>query len=153
MSAVAPRYAVADLEDAVERLKHARSEFASIDAEVTAGMEEWEESHRDLLDARSTARKMLTAMEEHAREVALATWLEGDQESKTLRPGIGIRETTEVVYDKDMAFEWARASGYCLTLDSRRFERLAVEDIAGVLPQGLAKVEKRATVTIAKVLP
>ena len=146
-------YGPADLEDAVVRLKHARDEHGFLEGLWDDLRSVFEAQHAAERERYLASRKLVQDLEAHTREVGLALWESGDKASKTLRPGIGIRETNEVTYDAGRALEWAKVAGYCLTLDARRFEKLAVEDIAGVLPPGLATVKKVPTVTIGKDLP
>ncbi len=146
-------YTAADLEDAVARLKEAREAQEKIELTYYGLTKAFEDDYADVIANRMAARKVTDYTAEHVREVALAVWEAGDQASKTLRPGIGIRETPAVEYDPGAAFAWAKASGLCLQLDTRKFESLAQNDVAGVLPEALAKVKKVAMVTIGKELP
>lgn len=50
-----------------------------------------------------------------------------ETESKTLSGGLKIRVKNTYKYDEDEAFEWAKKTGICLSLDRKKFEKIGFE--------------------------
>lgn len=143
----------ATIEAAVNRLRHARDESERLAARWTTARLAFEAEHVDLTAAQTVAIAEEDAADLSLRKIALAVWEAGDKTTKMIRPGIAIREVQVVYYDPMEALDWAKKSELCLMLDAAKFKKLAVADVAGVIPAGLTRVVKEPQATISKDLP
>lgn len=102
-----------------------------------------------ILDIKA-ATEAVTASEQMARDLALAVY--ADTGSKQPHPGVGIRVTTRLVYDRHDALQWAQDHNLALTLDVKAFEGIAKHGaVDGIVT---FQVEPQATISsdLVKVL-
>lgn len=115
------KQAKAALDDVAERYEVKASEFEEKKDRLMA---EWEQSNAELIKERAEAIRA-TEMAETALRDAIREAYAANPASKTVAPGLSVRITTNLVYDKKQAFEWAKEHGLALALDTKAFEKIA----------------------------
>ena len=89
-------------------------------------LEEWNNTHRCLLDDLTQAGANVAVEEAALRELTLKAYAETG--IKTPAVGVGIREVTKLAYDNGVALDWAKSHSMALSLDKRAFEKIAKAD-------------------------
>ena len=84
---------------------------------------EFDEVNKFLMEDIETARNILEEAQSEIKADAEDEYQK--TKNKKLLGGIGIRLMTDLIYDDEKAFSWAKEHGLCLTLDKRGFEKVA----------------------------
>jgi alkanesulfonate monooxygenase SsuD/methylene tetrahydromethanopterin reductase-like flavin-dependent oxidoreductase (luciferase family) len=114
------------LREQVARVADLREGLAVRRALWDAARKAFDEEHAELLAEIGERNQHLVDAEFDLRASALTVF--SATEDKHPTPGVSIRVTTRVVYDRDEALAWAKAKGVALTLDAKAFEGLAKHD-------------------------
>ncbi|MCK5236292.1 MAG: hypothetical protein KAR06_04825 [Deltaproteobacteria bacterium] len=84
---------------------------------------QWEEEHIIWFDTARDTENAVSEAEAQLRELTLNAWVATG--NKAPAPGVGIREMIRLVYDEQIAFDWAKSHKIALKLDSKAFEKIA----------------------------
>ena len=79
--------------------------------------------NKSLLDKLDSTKDKINDLTTSIKEDGLIEFKETNQ--KKLTGGLGIRIMTELEYDEDKAFDWAKEHNLCLELDVKAFKKLA----------------------------
>ena len=137
--------------------REARQHTAHLATYVHTLMEDFDAQHVDLLESLRQARELQAQLEQATRELALVFWANRQahelRPSKTLYPGVQIRELIRLVYDPEEALAWAKA-GNQLAIEPEHLNVPAFEAIAKSFPGKVSFVKQVRTyqVTLAKEL-
>ena len=126
----------------LEALAVARERQAGLKAEIEKLRKDWENSHRDMLNEADVVKAKVGILEERIRAAALLDYAATG--SKKLLGGVGIRVNTELEYNEEKVFGWAKEKQVCLTVDWKAFTGLAK---AGGCPE-LVTLKEKPTATI-----
>ena len=85
--------------------------------------QQFEEEHKELIANIKTKKEELSNLKAELTTQALTEYEE--TQIKQLTGGLGIKVMKTLDYDKDEAFEWAKAHQLCLTLDTSAFKKIA----------------------------
>lgn len=112
-----------DINQAVRNLHTLRLTYASARAQRDVAVTLWETEHFDLLaNVRHLAEDVAYGeyeLRQAAEDIFIAT---GDRKPC---PGVEVKDFTELVYDGNKAFEWAKFHEMALALDKKAFEAIA----------------------------
>ena len=111
------------LEDAIQMVITARTQYHLIQSHVHQLREAWATQHADVLQEHARSRETMQQAEAVLR--ALAIELYQSTGSKDLAPGVKVREMTRLTYEPHAALSWALAHQMALALDVKTFEQLA----------------------------
>lgn len=134
------------LADQIAAVIAARTRAAEATGLLSQARNQWELEHKAELDAARVAREDLQDAEENLRVAATRMWLASDRTTKTLAPGVGIREITRYAFHPDHAFAWAKEHGMCLQLDEKAFKKVAD---AGAVPATVVTIYTEPVATLA----
>ena len=88
--------------------------------------EVWQADQAQLLSDLALAESQLQQAEKDLKEIAVYDFIEGDNSgNRTPIPGIEIKLFTELRYNPQEAFIWAKNHELALTLDVKAFEKIA----------------------------
>ena len=111
------------LTDQVRRVDVARRSLAATAAALAERRAEFEREHAALLREHKERQLQVQEQELRLRDMAVLEFSQtGDRKPA---PGVSIRMATEIRYDDEAAFAWAKQSGMCLTLDAKAFDAIA----------------------------
>jgi hypothetical protein len=126
-------------------LADARSAVAMYGAEMAARRAAFDEENALLVTTLAAAGKREQELDARVRALALEHFIETTDKNPI--PGVSIRMTRRVEYDRGEAFAWALLSNQlCLELDTSAFEKL----VKAGMPCRAAQVVAEPQVTIAK---
>jgi len=134
---------MSELTAQIALVAEARNEAARYHEMHRAALAVWEEEHAALIDDRGKAVERLRDAENWLREMTRAAYAETG--NRTPAPGVGIRMVTELYYEKEKAFAWAREHDMALWLDVRAFEK-----IAKASPIEFVEIREQPQATIAQ---
>lgn len=129
-----------NLRKLTEETHKARHDLAVAKAEYDAIMQGLKNS--EVAKALDYAQSKLSVVEDELRAAIVAEYKATG--NKKPAPGLGIRETSKLVYDADTALTWAKQHDMALALDKRSFEK-----IAKASPPEFVSVEVTPSATIA----
>jgi len=132
-----------ELQQAYKELEDLRYGEKAYADELRAKRQEFEDSIADLKQKCKEAGECVDNQAEKVREKMIGYFSE--HQIKKADCGVGIRETTKLVYDKDSALKWAMEKQLALNLDVRAFEKIAKST-----PLDFVKEEKTVTATIPR---
>ena len=95
-----------------------------LNAALAALEAEWRNANAELIEELSVISQQSDAKEKELRAAVLAAY-QADPTSKTVAPGLSVRVTSKLVYNKDAALAWAKAHDLALALDVKAFEAIA----------------------------
>lgn len=111
-----------------ERLADVKSRYNAKREELSAALSaietEWRNANAELIEELSVIGQQADAKENELRAAVLAAY-QSDPTSKTVAPGLSVRVTSKLVYNKDAALAWAKAHNLALALDVKAFEAIA----------------------------
>ena len=120
-----------------------QNELAMFREELRTKREKFDEENKELIER---INKLNIEQEvDKARFKEQAIELFEKTKEKKLIGGLGIREGTDLIYDQEEAFSWAKEHSLALSLDKRRFEQLAKTESIDFV-----KKEPKITVTFPK---
>ena len=111
------------IEDALQSVLEARAQYRQVKEQVDTLRQEFTSQHAALLDEETVRKQDMHTAEETLRTLAVETYRQTG--SKTIAPGVGIREMTRLQYDSECALAWAIEHRIALALDAKTFEKLA----------------------------
>ena len=137
------------MKEQAARLAEARKNYEELSAIYASRKRQWEEATEELAGFVTDAKGKLSIAENELRSVGLSHY-EANPGTKKLPFGLGIRATSRLVYDADVALRWATEHNMALSLDKPAFEKIAkvsapdfvtVEEVLSVtLPSDSAKL-------------
>ena len=111
-----------------EHLADAEARYNAKREELSAAMvaleTEWRNANAELIEELNVISQQADAKEKELRAAVLAA-CEANPTSKTVAPGLSVRVTGKLVYDKGAALAWAKAHDLALALDVKAFEAIA----------------------------
>ena len=91
--------------------------------ELVAKKEEFQKKNAPLIEGLATLSNEIEEIRDDIKTMAEEEYsITGH---KQLIGGIGIRVGTNLIYDRVIAFDWAKEHAMCLSLDRREFEKVA----------------------------
>lgn len=138
---------MAPLEDQIKKVRELRAGLEAKTQEHHELICEFNQQHKDLIEALCRARNDCAEEEARLRELALEAYRETG--SKKPAPGVGIRVVMQLHYDEAEALAWAIESGAesCLSLQKTNFKK-----VAEGLKLDFVKIEEVHQATIAREL-
>jgi hypothetical protein len=110
----------------------ARLATKSLHDELQSRRAAWDNANHELLMQHSATLDQCREAEEALRRGILENFQQtGD---KAPAPGLGVRETTAIVYDEGAALNWALEHHLALQLDTAAFKRLAKAVTPSLIP-------------------
>ena len=85
--------------------------------------QQWEQGHDEQITALARTQRELRTAEAELRRLALEAY-DADPTNKKPGPGVGIRESTGLVYLDTKALAWAISHTMALALDRKTFEQI-----------------------------
>lgn len=134
-----------ELKEQIKQVARAREEARKLADEKEAAYRLWAEANQTLLNDADEAKLYQADQEAKLRELTLEAYHETGE--KKPAPGVGIRETTRLVYEVPRAHSWAMEHKMALKLDVAAFEKIAKVD-----PPEFVSVEVIPQATIAQEL-
>lgn len=126
------------LAEAVTATRAAREEVVRLRTELHQRMQLFEDANASVIDGLAQARDHQAAMEQATRDLGLLAWVGAHNEdphaSKTVYPGVQIRERMTLLYDSAEALAWAQA-GNRLAVQPECLHVEVFEAIAKRFPQ------------------
>ena len=110
--------------DQIKRVAEARQRLEEATNIRIEAYNKWKEDNKLIFDTGETALKTCVEAETLLRELTIKAYNETG--SKAPAPGVGIRVTTKLEYDLDVALTWAHAHNMALALDKKAFEKIAL---------------------------
>ena len=111
-----------------EHLADARARYNAKREELNAALAaletEWRNANAELIEELNVIGQQADAKEKELRAAVLAAY-QANPTSKTVAPGLSVRVTSKLVYNKDAALAWAKAHDLALALDVKAFEAIA----------------------------
>jgi len=83
----------------------------------------WEEENNLEIEQIKTKKEIIDGVETELRTLALEEY--AITNDKKLTGGLGIRVMKKIEYDNEKAFKWAKEHSLALSLDKKKFEKLA----------------------------
>lgn len=117
---------VRTLQEMIDYLRAVRAEAAANAALVDEMRAAWEalpHVARAVTNA-ERAKTLCAELETRIRKAALDAFAE-NSDNKRPAAGVGIRVTTQLVYDPALALTWAKTTGLAVSLDTKAFEKIA----------------------------
>lgn len=109
------------LADAKARHDAKREELS---AAIAALETEWRKANAELIEELNVISQQADAKEKELRAAVVGAY-QANPVSKTVAPGLSVRVTEKLVYDKAAALSWAKAHDLALALDAKAFEAIA----------------------------
>jgi hypothetical protein len=109
--------------DAIQNVIAARQTYHAIKTQADALRHEFHTQYEAVFQRESASKQALTEAEATLRDLALDEYMHTG--TKTLAPGVVIREAIRLHYDPDVALAWAMEHQLALDLDVHTFEQLA----------------------------
>ena len=128
------------IDEAMQEVIKARKAYQAIKAHVDALRQEFTARYAAVFHHELASKQAVAEAEATLRALALDAYMHTG--TKTLAPGVVIREMTRLHYDRDVALAWAMQHKLALVLDVKTFEQLAK-----ILPLPFVKtcIEPQAT--------
>jgi len=111
------------IEEAIQTVITARRQYHLLHTQVQHLSDAWARQHAVLLEEAALHRQTVQQVEATLRALAIARYQSTG--SKTIAPGVRVRELTRLTYDPQEALTWALAHQMALLLDVKAFEQLA----------------------------
>lgn len=111
----------AQLADVEERYQAKKAEHAKRCEEL---LDEWRKANAELLEERDTITEAAGETEKTLRAAILKAYADNPT-TKTVAPGLSVRVTPKLSYDKEKALAWALHHKLALALDAKAFEAIA----------------------------
>ena len=109
--------------DAIQNVIAARQTYQAIKTQADALRHEFHTQHEVVFQHESANKQALVEAEATLRDLALDEYMHTG--TKTIAPGVVIREAIRLHYDPDVALAWAMEHQLALDLDVKTFEQLA----------------------------
>ena len=135
------------LEDQIQKVRELRAGLGAMTQEHHELICEFNQQHKNLIEALCKARNDCAEEEARLREFTLETYHETGNKKPAL--GVGIRIVKQLHYDEAEALAWAIESGAesCLSLQKTNFKK-----VAEGLKLDFVKIEEVHQATIAREL-
>ncbi len=111
------------LNDAIQTVVAARRQYHTVHIQVQHLREAWASHYAPLLQEEAVQKQAVRHAEEALRRLAIVMYQATG--SKSLAPGVQVREMTRLTYDSQDALAWATEHRIALMLDSKTFDALA----------------------------
>lgn len=112
------------INNSIKELHELRGRLAAKNNLYKAKAAQFDLDTKELRTEAALLAQELTIAETRLRGEALLIY-EKDMTNKQVAPGIVIKETTQIGYDRKKAFDWALEHKIALSLDEKAFEKIA----------------------------
>lgn len=128
------------MEEVVNKLSDLLQGQAELELIYKKKKEDFEAENIIIINGIKTHKEAIEQCKEDIRQLAEQEFKQTG--NKKLYGGIGIRETSDMVYDESVALEWAKKHQMCLALDAKSFK-----SIAKAQPLDFVTIQNKITVT------
>jgi hypothetical protein len=106
-------------------LKNLQESFSLVSQTIKEKKELFEKSIEEETERLNFLKDSISRLKEDLELEAREEFKEKGK--KKLLGGLGVREVTYLDYDPKRALEWAKEKGLCLLLDTKKFEKIALD--------------------------
>lgn len=112
-------------DDLIGAYKVSKEKYESLKTQLAEKQEEFNRLNVDLIDDVDLYKQVAYVAEEALRSKIK---LDAEFGKEVFPEGLGVRKMTTYNYDSKQAFEWAKQSGLCLSLDTKAFKDICKSD-------------------------
>lgn len=109
----------------IEEYKVCKQNYEFWKEEVRKGEEEFKQKYAKVIEKYNSYKNLLEEAESSLRSQIK---LDAEFGKEVFPEGLGVRKMTTYNYDSKQAFEWAKQSGLCLSLDTKAFKDICKSD-------------------------